>query len=86
MPPCIAAPKISLPTTIPGITLTPPSLPKLKLDITVCCKILQFTTPTIPVKIPSLVITPTTVAIIVTVLAKVNAFLDKAQIRCPREA
>lgn len=82
---CIPIPTATPPTLGLGLSLNPPALPAVNFDGGLCCKLLQFTIPPIPVPLPPLVLNAGVSAAIATVFAAVQAYLDALPSDCPLE-
>jgi hypothetical protein len=79
---CTAIAIPSLPDITP-LTLEPPALPPFAGDLTICCKLIEFSwTPVIP--LGPLVINSTVMALINAQIAIINTWLDVLAVECPR--
>lgn len=72
-----------LPDIFP-LTLTPPTLPPISGDLTICCKLVQFVfVPILPVG--PILINSAVMAVINAQIAIVNGFIRAMQLPCPKE-
>ena len=83
--PCIAAPKLPVPTLPGPLTLAPPALPEVDFDPNFCCKELPFQVVPPPIPLAPGTINPGTIAIVTQTMAQVQAFLNAQALPCPKE-
>ncbi len=68
-----------------GLSITPPALPGFSGELDLCCKIVAFATPPIPLPLPAGTINVGVITALTTALAAVQAFLDALPLDCPLE-
>ena len=83
--PCLPLPAIELPTLPDGISLALPDLGPGDFAADLCCKIAAVSTPEIIPPIPPLVLDLAILALIDTALSKIDSYLDKLPLDCPKE-
>lgn len=84
---CVQGPQITPPdfSNIGGLSLVPPSLPAFSGDLNLCCKVVPYSVPSIPIPLPSGTFNPGAAAVLRLALASLQAFLDSVPPLCPRE-
>lgn len=83
---CTPTPTLPVPELPFPLSLDlPGGLPSFSGDLTVCCKILEFAIPPVPIPLPPLVLNPAVNAILKSNIAAAQAFLDKLSFSCPKE-
>lgn len=83
--PCVAVPKLSLPTLPGPLTLTPPAAPSVSFNPQWCCKLPSYATPPIP-PIPGVILNPAVVMVLRSAIGAITGYLDAIPLKCPREA
>lgn len=79
---------LEVPTIPPlgfGLSIEPPALPPFSGDLKLCCKLLQFNIPPIPIPLPPLVFNAAVSTVLNTYLQVVQDWLDALPLDCPVE-
>lgn len=81
---CVPIPIPALPDFPTGLDLTPPATPPFSGDINVCCKLVSFAIPSIPI-VPPISINSAALAALNAKKSLVQAWLNSIAIDCPRQ-
>jgi len=73
------------PTLGGGLSIEPPALPSVNFQDELCCKLLQFSTPPVPIPLPPAALNAGVSAAINSALSAVQAYLDALPTDCPLE-
>lgn len=83
--PCLKAPSVSVPDIFP-LSFSPPSIPLPPFNADLCCKIVAFAIPPIPLPLPPKTVNPAFMKGLRAFGKTVLAALDKLQVKCPKES
>ncbi len=68
-----------------GLSIAPIELPPFSGELDLCCKIVAFATPPIPIPLPAGTMNASVTALLTNALNAVQAYLDALPLDCPME-
>lgn len=83
--PCRIVPKLPAPVLPSPFSVTPPKLPQVTFAPDLCCQVVTFLTPTVPIPLGAVLVNPACVTTLREAISAMQTFVEAAIIECPRE-